>query len=834
MCLVRAAPRTVAVGRAGAMVIAPAAVPWRQIAAVSGVALIGCGIALMQAPDSDALSILLSLPPLNAVFPNPAMVLLGTLCAALGAALVHWWLAPHAGMAAAGIVPPGTPPVAGHSVLDPRHRAPLLPTPIGPPAGTMPPATEVGAGVPLSPTPMLDTDLPGTPSAAPTGYGALSGRMVRRLAVGIVACALYGCALVCAAVHAEGTLGIGCLLVALPLCYFALAGSRGGRWVPPTSPIPIDCYDIGIVLALIIGYIALNGHDLRDWRYAFIGDEWAFYEVASGIARGHTVDLFNQAGVYGIHPLAGSAYQALVMRLLGVNVTGWRMSSILSAALPLCALYPLAKAMGGRLYAVAASAIYASSALLWAFSHIGYNANDPLLAMIPSAALAYFGLRDGRSGYLFAAGALAGAGWYTLFTGRLMIVVVTLVVLSEWRRGRRVVAAALLPIAAGFMLVVLPLLVDNGGETFRAMFPLVSFSGVRATQAAPDLLAGNAVRAAYEFFHATGYAIQHLHYFSGSLFDPVSATGLAVGFVLALRLRRALWARLTLIWFAVTVALTTPLYYVPQVADTRVQVAIPPAALLAALGLCSAARGLATLVPGREPRTWLPAYSWPRVPPEAGALVPATRRAWSIPALGRGGVPRTPAATTRCVPAHGPAPASQLPVARTRVTSGPEATAPFAARVQRVFVATALASVLWLNGYRFYATTPRLVVQGPTSLALGAILTHPRSLVVLTGGLANAAICAPLDGYGIDPARVLRIAAGRLAPVCPSAGLFVVPRAPDVLVLLEAQSTGGSCGSEPRPLVVAPNGRQALWGHRIPAAEAAAVLCSHSLDAEPR
>ena len=800
------------------MVIAPAAARWRQIAALAGVALIGCGIGLMQAPDTDALSILLSLPPLNAVFPNPAMVLLGTLCAALGAVLVHWWLAPHAGMDLAGSAPSGTPPVAGHSVQGRRHRAPLLPTPIGPPAGTVPPAMEAGAGLAPSHTPMVATDPPGTPPAAPAGRGALSGMVVRWLVLGMMACALYGCALVYAAVHAEGSLGMGCLLGAPRLCYVALAGSGRGRRTSLAPPLSIDRYDVGIVLALLAGYIALNGHDLRDWRYAFIGDEWIFYEVASGIARGHAVDLFNQAGVYGIHPLAGSAYQALVMRLLGVNVTGWRMSSILSAALPLCALYPMAKAMGGRLYAVAASAIYSSSALLWAFSHIGYNANDPLLAMIPAEALAYFGLRDNRSGYLFAAGTLAGGGWYTLYTGRLMIVVLALVVLSEWRRGRRFLAAALIPVVGGFALVVLPLLVDNGSETFRAMFPLVSFSGVRATQAAPDLLAGNAVRAAYEFFHATGYAIQHLHYFSGSLFDPVSATGLAVGFVLALRLRAALWARLTLIWFAVTVALTTPLYYVPQVADTRVQVAIPPAALLAALGVCSAARGLATLVPRRGRRTWLPAYSWPRVPPDAEALVPTSRRARSIPALGRGGVPRTPAATIDPVPADGAAPARRMSVARTRATSGSGATAPFAARVQRVFVATALASVVWLNDYRFYATTPRLVVQGPTSLALGAILEHPRSLVVLTGGLAGATICAPLDGYGIDPVRVLRIAAGRLLPVCPSVGLFVVPRAPDVLVLLEAQSTGGYCGSGPRPILVAPNGRQALWGHRIPLA----------------
>ena len=433
----------------------------------------------MQVPDSDALSILLSLPPLGAVFPNPAMVLLGTLCMALGAVPVWWWLTPHADMATAGssLPPPSVlaPAAAEHVSLDQRHQE-AKPTPLATSSGAVPPTSSPSTAARIAGE-TASVGSPGTittQGAAPAGGGWASTPRAWRLTLGIAGGAFYISALACAAVHASGPLGMGCLLVALPLCYFGLTGSRRGTRTSPIPPSQTDRYDIGIVLALLAGYIVLNGHDLRDWRYAFIGDEWRFYEVASGIARGQRVDLFNQAGVYGIHPLAGSAYQALVMRLLGVNVTGWRMSSILSAALPLCALYPLAKAIGGRLYAVAASVTYASSGLLWAFSHIGYNANDPLLAMIPAAALAYFGLRDGRSGYLFAAGALAGAGWYTLFTGRLMIVVLTLVVLSEWPRGRRFLATALIPVAGGFALVVLPLLVDNGGETFRAMFPLVA------------------------------------------------------------------------------------------------------------------------------------------------------------------------------------------------------------------------------------------------------------------------------------------------------------------------------------------------------------------------
>ena len=381
---------------------------------------------------------------------------------------------------------------------------------------------------------------------------------------------------------------VGCALTALHTAML-----RSGR--EQASTYRMRMRDYALVLMFAAVFVVANIYDARYWLYAFTGDEWAFYGFARVIAQGANPDFLSQAGVYGIHAVANSAYQALVMRVAGSNVTGWRLSSVLSVALSLPILYWGAREIAGSVYAVVAAALYASCNLLWAFSHIGYNANDPLLAMIPAAMFAYIGVRDDRLTFLFAAGACAGAGWYTLFTGRLMIVALVVFLLTEWRGGWIASRARLLVLLAGFILVVLPLFIDNGYDTIRQMFPLVSLSKVRTASPVSDLLSQNSIRGAYSFF----YINYNGHFVINEIFDIVSSSGLLLGIALCLRRIRDTASRLFLVWFISMIGLTTPLYYAPQIADTRLQVAVPAAALLAALGLCSAAHATSMLVAPR-------------------------------------------------------------------------------------------------------------------------------------------------------------------------------------------------------------------------------------------
>ena len=361
---------------------------------------------------------------------------------------------------------------------------------------------------------------------------------------------------------------------------------------------PVQGLETLFVAALIVAFMALMVWDIRDWQYAFWGDEWPFYSLGRTIVDGAAIDPFNQAGVYGIHPYADSMYQALVMRIAGVNVTGWRLSGILATALPVAAIYALGRRIAGEIYAAVAALLYASCPLLWAFAHIGYNNQDVLLPMTVAALLCYRGIRAGSARWLFAAGAVAGACWYGIFTGRLMIGVLGLVLLTEWRGGWQATVRRIGVVIAGFVLTVLPLVIDNGMDTLHAMSHNTPMSEMHDYY---QFVSQNFVRSLYAFLYTT----TNNHYTLGAIFDPLAAAALCVGIALSLRRPWLLSSRMLLIWFAVTTAFTTTFNDSPSVSFTRGMVVIPPAALLAAEGLCAFFMAAQALYLGARHVSWL-------------------------------------------------------------------------------------------------------------------------------------------------------------------------------------------------------------------------------------
>jgi hypothetical protein len=409
------------------------------------------------------------------------------------------------------------------------------------------------------------------------------------------AAGLYGWVIVSAAKHTGNPWLLLPFLAAIILTTSAIRTLTG---MPDPDPLPAWApIDYLFTVAAILAFTAFNQHDIRDWHFVFWGDEWPFYESARAVAQGAAVDPFSQAGVFGYHPIADSIYQGVVMRLTDMHALGWRLSSTLAAALPIIPLYALARRLGGAPYAGTAVVIYAACPDLWAFARIGYNNNDPLFFMAGAAALCYTGMQRNSAVLLFLAGACAAGAWYSLFTGRPMIGVIGLAVLLDWRGGWRTAARRLAFLLAGFTLVVLPLLVDNGDQTIRQMFLQTSLSPGRASAPVTDLLLQNTVRGVYAFL----YANEVSHYVYGELFDVVSGGMLCIGVTLALRRMRHKGARLVVIWFVVGLLVTTPLNFVPEIPDTRLMIAVAPAALLAAWAVCASRAALARLLPRAQP-----------------------------------------------------------------------------------------------------------------------------------------------------------------------------------------------------------------------------------------
>lgn len=499
--------------------------------------LVLCGVLLMQRTDSAPLLAGLPTGVLAGAFPHPSWIIVGTIVSVLGCIGVFRWL-------------PGYLPWE------------------------------------------LNTNQPRSAQSAASEALSLRGPSRAAIAIGLAGLVLYGFVLLHTHSTQAGVLVMLCLVASVALFGLTLRRMRRGTNTDASQPglgLSLTWLDGLAIVAVIAAFIIVNAHDLRSWVFAYIGDEWPFYALAKSIANGAPFDPLSQAGVYGYHPVVDSLYQGLVMRVAGLNVDGWKMSSILATALAVIPLYWVAKRMGGSLFATAASIIYAACPLLWAFSHIGYNEEDPLPAMILAAALCFIALRRDSPVLLYAAGACAGAGWYTLFTGRLMIGVLVAVLLTEWRGGWPAFWRRLAFLLGGFAIVVVPLFLDNGAATIKQMLPLASVAtGSRAVLPASVLVPQNTVRGIYAFLYAT----VDDHYTAGALFDVISAAALCIGVTVALRRLRSLSSRVLLLWFALLTALTTPLYYVPQIAGTRSMIIVPPAALLAALGLCAVCRAI--------------------------------------------------------------------------------------------------------------------------------------------------------------------------------------------------------------------------------------------------
>ena len=145
---------------------------------------------------------------------------------------------------------------------------------------------------------------------------------------------------------------LACLVIDLRSGQLPRLGGRWWEWILIPS------------LTLLAG--AYYCHELTNWRYSVIGDEYAFLFHLQAIDRADLFPIFSESGVYGCHPELCSFYQLLFVKLLGETAFAWRFSSVFAAALSIPALYVFVRiSLGVR------PAIFAAS--LFAMSHYSYT-----------------------------------------------------------------------------------------------------------------------------------------------------------------------------------------------------------------------------------------------------------------------------------------------------------------------------------------------------------------------------------------------------------------------------------------------------------------------------
>lgn len=354
------------------------------------------------------------------------------------------------------------------------------------------------------------------------------------------------------------------------------------------------CQDVFIVLGFVIIYFVLNAHDIYSWYYSSIGDEYPFRDIAASIIQNGVINPFSQRGGYGdYHPILGSVYQAFVMLIFGNNHFGWVFGSVISIVIAIPGIYILAFQLGNRKVAVVAAAVFSFSHYIFGYSHIGYNNLHSLAPTIWALVLLIHALKKGNRSIMFLAGIVTGIGFYTIFSGRLIIAIIAVFILTV-RELRRNIFRLFWPFLFGFGATLLPMLIVSFNDIFALMLEVVGTGKkvVNTSVSLYDLMLSNIKInfIAYNYCIPPGNPtfVAATHYATGSYLDPASALFGLLGTALALRFIKEIRYRLLIIWLSIglfTTAVISPYY--GSVAQNRLMTNLPELAILAGFGAIS-------------------------------------------------------------------------------------------------------------------------------------------------------------------------------------------------------------------------------------------------------
>lgn len=307
--------------------------------------------------------------------------------------------------------------------------------------------------------------------------------------------------------------------------------------------------ELAAVTIFGLAFTIINLSDLTNWYFTSIGDEHAFWDYAKRIAQGLQVNPFSQDGVYGLVPTGSAIYQASMMKLLGINYLGWKMSLVLVVTISFYPFFFFVKKLLSRGAAFSSLAILTFSHYLWGYVHTGYANIEAIAPTVFSLFLGLYGLKKKSAWLLFLAGSFAGLGFYTFYSSRLTILLLLALFFLGKEHQRKF--RFLIPIFSGFSLFVLPMIATNKLKIFTSMlerslanpYPQLEISFGQH-------FINNMKVSLWAFFENT----HHGPYVTGSLFDPVSGLFLSLGIIFSLtKFWKFPWNFLLFWYFSATV-----------------------------------------------------------------------------------------------------------------------------------------------------------------------------------------------------------------------------------------------------------------------------------------
>ena len=344
------------------------------------------------------------------------------------------------------------------------------------------------------------------------------------------------------------------------------------------------------------GLLGIYARGLDSWKFSYIGDEWAFYDAALRLgANPISIPWLNANGVYGHVPVAPSGWQAVCVRVFGMDNFGWRisMSLVMVACLP--PLYLILRHMAGfispapRIAAALGCVWFCLSEFIVVWARIGKPLAIFVLPMVV-ATCCFLAAMERRSPFLFlSAGLVSGVGCLmSSLSAALPMVVLCgflFVAAAAERRAQRDIRGTLLAplalIVSGFLAAGAPILVQIGYWHTQIQFNFLDAEAASNRHLfLPKLFAAPLMFLTYRADN---------HFLWKNVVDPVTAVFAAGGLGMARLLGSRRW--LFPLWCLLSVtalAGAASRYGYPPA--TRMLVSMVPVVILATIGFAGLTR----------------------------------------------------------------------------------------------------------------------------------------------------------------------------------------------------------------------------------------------------
>jgi hypothetical protein len=366
--------------------------------------------------------------------------------------------------------------------------------------------------------------------------------------------------------------------------------------------------ELTIVIAVMAVCSIVGGYDLTSWRWAGTPDEAHFFVSAKtfGIRCFNDRFILSETGVFGYHPVLSTAYQIAFMRTFGMNILGWKLSSLAALIFSLPFIYILCRELWSYRAGILAALFFGSTRLAVGFAHFGYNNEQVYLpVMISLGIFAVAVKRRSLLGY-FMAGCIAGLGFHTYYPARLAPILVCWLGFSL--QGMPIIKAGRLRtffLIAGMIMVAFPIIV-HPGEMIAHMLQQTAVTGGKQIGESQihgflrTFLASSGIfpKMLLQWFVTIIYGIQYKdpsHFQHNPIMDPISCALAFIGLFLAARSTlagRCNWFILPAFLFSAFVNGALSPYYRPPL--TRLLFLSPFMAIFSAVALDYISLRLAT------------------------------------------------------------------------------------------------------------------------------------------------------------------------------------------------------------------------------------------------